>query len=147
VSGCDGAAGVRTERQDGWLRRVSSRVANRVGGWIVGDAVTDAGCGLKALRTRSLRRLPMFRGAHRFFPTLLRMQGAMVIEVPVGHRRRPWGTSRYGHGLSRTWVALRDALGVRWLWKRRIFGEGRPLEIDSEARSDDPAGDGQRSGR
>jgi dolichol-phosphate mannosyltransferase len=116
-------AGVRAIRKDTWLRRISSRIANAVAEMITGDAVTDAGCGLKLCRAEALKVVPFFRGAHRFLPTLIRMRGGAVVERRVNHRPRSAGQSKYGNGLSRTFVALADALGVRWLKSRAIRAE------------------------
>lgn len=117
--GLAGVAGVRVSRCDNWIRRVSSAVANRCAGVITGDRVQDAGCGLKVFRAPALKRVRFFAGAHRFLPTLVRMEGGRVIEVPVSHRPRQHGRSKYGLGLGRTLTAMRDALGVRWLMERR----------------------------
>src|SRR6185436_7816569 len=79
----DVVCGVRAKRQDSWIRKVSSRVANRVRNRLTRESITDVGCTLKAFRTEYLRRIPMFTGMHRFLPTLLRMEGARVTEMPV----------------------------------------------------------------
>jgi dolichol-phosphate mannosyltransferase len=120
-------AGVRRRRHDSWIRRLSSRIANWCAARITRDRVCDAGCGLKLFRRPVLEQLPWFRGAHRFLTTLARMQGATVVEVEVGHRPRLKGRSKYGHGLGRTFTALRDAFGVRWLMDRHLPGEVRSL--------------------
>lgn len=119
--------GVRSTRRDTWLRRISSRIANRVAERITGHRVRDAGCGLKVIRTRYLRSIPFFRGAHRFIATLVAMEGGRVLEVEVNHRPRPSGISKYGRGLGRTFTALRDALGVRWLMDRKLRQSVRPI--------------------
>ena len=124
---CDCAVGVRTRRRDRWLRRFSSRLANWCSTRIVGDRVTDAGCGIKVGRADVLKTIPFFRGAHRFLPTLARVGGARVVEVPVNHRERAGGQSKYGSGLGRTLSALRDAFGVRWLSDRAIRPQVREL--------------------
>jgi dolichol-phosphate mannosyltransferase len=142
--------GVRRVRRDGWLRRVSSRLANRVALLITGCPVTDAGCGLKAARADVLRSLPFFRGAHRFIPTLIGGAGGRVVEVDVNHRPRPRGRSKYGHGLGRTWSALADALGVRWMTSRRLrFAVSEPAARLSPAspRQQDREEHDQQEGR
>jgi dolichol-phosphate mannosyltransferase len=112
--------GLRTHRQDDWLRRISSRIANWAAQQITGDEARDAACGLKLCRGDCARRLPYFRGAHRFISALVKMDGGRVLETAVNHRPRLRGHSKYGSGLGRTFVALRDALGVRWMRDRKI---------------------------
>jgi dolichol-phosphate mannosyltransferase len=116
---CDVVSGVRAHRQDSWTRRASSRVANRVRNRLTRDDVTDVGCTLRACRAEVLRRVPMFDGAHRFLPTLLRMEGARVVEIPVHHRPRLHGQPKYNIG-NRLGRALADLLAVRWMQKRRL---------------------------
>ncbi len=123
----DCVLGVRAVRQDGWLRRISSRIANRMAGWITGHRVRDAGCGIKLCRASLLKAVPFFRGAHRFVPMLVTAAGGRVCEVEVQHRPRRLGQSKYGSGLGRTFVALRDALGVRWLMQRQVNATARDL--------------------
>lgn len=114
-----GVAGVRTGRLDGPWKLVQSRVANAFRNWITGDRLRDTGCGLKAFRSSALARLPLFDGMHRFLPTLVRMQGGRVTEVPVLHRPRRSGRSKYGMW-NRVFRGLRDAFGVRWLARRAL---------------------------
>lgn len=111
--------GIRVGRQDPWLRRASSRVANAFRNWATGDHVTDVGCSLRVMRVEFLRRVKLYRGMHRFLPTLLRMEGARVIELPVSHRPRRRGRSKYGIA-NRLWVALTDLLAVCWMQRRRL---------------------------
>jgi dolichol-phosphate mannosyltransferase len=115
----DVVCGVRVNRHDTWVRKVSSRIANRTRDWITGDHITDTGCSLKAYRTSFLLRLKMFNGMHRFLPTLLRLEGARVIEVPVRHHPRFAGRSKYGIR-NRMLVGLRDCLAVRWMRDRHL---------------------------
>ena len=118
LEGADVVSGVRTERQDGWLRRVSSRLANGVRRAVLGDPVTDIGCSFKAYRREALEGLPMFVGVHRFLPALCVFRGARYAEVPLHHRPRRHGVSKYGVG-NRLWRGLADLAGVAWL-KRRL---------------------------
>jgi glycosyltransferase involved in cell wall biosynthesis len=111
--------GVRVGRRDGWLRRVSSRVANGVRNRVTGESVTDVGCSLRAMRAEPLRRVKLFRGAHRFLPTLLRLEGARVVEVPVSHRPRRSGRSKYGVR-NRLFAGVVDLLAVRWMQARAL---------------------------
>jgi glycosyltransferase involved in cell wall biosynthesis len=117
--GFDVVSGVRVARRDRWLRRISSRIANRVRNWATDEAITDVGCSLKAYRAEFLRQLPLFDGMHRFLPTLVRWQGARVTEVPVGHRPRRHGVAKYGVG-NRLFRALADLMAVRWMRRRWI---------------------------
>jgi dolichol-phosphate mannosyltransferase len=115
----DVVSGVRTPRRHSWLRRASSRVANRVRNRVTHDDVTDVGCTLRACRAEILRRVPMFVGMHRFLPTLLRMAGARTTEIPVNHRPRLHGRAKYNLR-NRFWRTLADLLAVRWMQERRI---------------------------
>jgi len=116
---CDVVCGVRARRRDSWVRRVSSRVANGVRNRLTGESITDVGCTLRVLRTEFVRELPMFTGMHRFLPTLLRMDGARIREVPVNHRPRLHGEAKYNIR-NRIWRALVDLFAVRWMQKRWI---------------------------
>jgi glycosyltransferase involved in cell wall biosynthesis len=119
LDGCDVVCGVRTERRDTWVRRISSRIANAVRNQLTHESIADVGCTLRAIRAEFLHQLPMFTGMHRFLPTLLRMAGARIIEVPVNHRPRLHGQAKYGIG-NRLWRALADLFAVRWMQKRWI---------------------------
>lgn len=115
----DVVAGVRTKRQDSWLRRISSRIANGVRNRLTHEAIADTGCSLKAFRASFLEHLPVFTGMHRFLPTLLRLQGARVTEVGVHHRPRLYGQPKYNIR-NRIFRATADLLAVRWLESRFI---------------------------
>jgi len=117
--GADVVNGVRVSRQDGPLRRLSSRIGNGVRNWATGERVSDVGCSLRVMRAVYVKRVKLFRGMHRFLPTLLRMEGARVIELPVGHRPRRAGRSKYGVA-NRLFVGIADVLAVRWMIKRRL---------------------------
>jgi len=95
-------------------------VRNRV----MQDSVRDSACSLRAMHRRCLGDLPRFRGFHRFIPTLLRLAGHRVLEVPVNHRPRRFGVSHYGVR-NRTWAASQDLLAVRWMKARRLQYEAR----------------------
>jgi glycosyltransferase involved in cell wall biosynthesis len=124
----DVVSGVRARRQDSWVRKMSSRIANGVRNRVTHESVTDVGCTLRACRTEYLRRLPVFNGMHRFLPTLLRMEGARVTEVPVNHRPRLHGQPKYNIR-NRLFRALADLYGVRWMQTRWI-DRGLAEEID-----------------
>jgi glycosyltransferase involved in cell wall biosynthesis len=132
----DVVCGVRANRQDSWVRRVSSRIANGVRNRVTHDSVTDVGCTLRACRAEFLRRVPLFTGMHRFLPTLLKMEGARVIEVPVHHRPRLYGQPKYNIR-NRIWRALADLMAVRWMQKRWI---DRRLSEEIDAWNTTPSG-------
>lgn len=115
----DVVSGVRTPRADSWTRRASSRIANTVRRVAIGDSITDVGCSLKAYRREALEGLPLFVGAHRFLPALCQFRGARVAEIPVAHRPRRYGLSKYGVG-NRLFRGIRDLFGVRWLKARML---------------------------
>ncbi len=127
LDGADVVNGVRQGRRDAWLRRVSSRVANAVRNRVTHEAVTDVGCSLRAMRTSHLRRVKLHQNMHRFLPTLLRLEGARVVEVPVSHRARRYGRSKYGIR-NRLGAGLVDLLAVRWMQARRLGYRARELE-------------------
>ena len=129
----DVICGVRTQRQDGWLRRASSRIANRIRNRVTRESVTDVGCTLRAYRADCLHRIPMFHGMHRFLPTLLRLAGARVTEVPVNHRPRLYGKPKYNIR-NRILRVLVDLIGVRWL-QRRWIDPALSGELSEEIRS------------
>lgn len=117
--GPDVVCGVRQNRRDSWVRRVSSRLANGVRNRLTAESIADVGCSLKAYRTEFARRVPMFTGMHRFLPTLLRLDGARVAELPVNHRPRRYGVAKYGIG-NRIFRTIADLFAVRWMQKRWI---------------------------
>lgn len=110
-------AGWRTTRRDTWLRRLSSKIANGVRGWMLKDQTPDSGCGLKLLERELFLDLPYFDHMHRFLPALVRRAGHEVRSVPVGHRPRTRGVSKYGVW-NRLWVGIADLRGVAWLCRR-----------------------------
>jgi glycosyltransferase involved in cell wall biosynthesis len=115
----DMATGVRVVRRDGWVKRASSRTANAFRNWITRDRIQDTGCSLRAFYRECIEDVPVFAGMHRFLPTLVRMNGFVVSEVPVGHRPRPLGKSKYGVN-NRLWRGVADCLAVRWMQARRV---------------------------
>jgi dolichol-phosphate mannosyltransferase len=114
--------GVRRIREDDWIRRLSSKIANRFRNAITGDQITDAGCTFRALRRSALRELPVFNGLHRFLPTILRLQGYRVVEIAVNHRQRTRGTSKYGVG-NRLFRGILDCIAMRWFRRRCVRGD------------------------
>lgn len=111
--------GRRERRADGWLKLLSTRVANAVRNALTGERIADTGCPLKLFRRDVLDRLPSFVGAHRFFVTLAHLEGFRSAEVPVRHRPRRSGVSKYGVW-NRVFRAWRDCLAVRWMQARKV---------------------------
>jgi len=127
----DAVCGVRARRHDGWWKRLSSRIANGFRNWATGDDIIDTGCTLKAYRRDCLESLDLYHGMHRFLPTLLKMRGYRVTQVPVNHRPRLRGETKYG-----TWdrlvKGLADVWAVRWMKKNRIDYRGLLEVMESE---------------
>jgi glycosyltransferase involved in cell wall biosynthesis len=115
----DAVTGWRVNRAagDSWVRRLSARIANRIRDRLSDETIQDSGCTFRAFRRECLRDLDLYTGLHRFIPTLLRMRGFRVLEVPVNHRPRRFGASKYGLG-SRALRAFVDLLAVRWMKSR-----------------------------
>jgi dolichol-phosphate mannosyltransferase len=118
-SGSDMVIGVRVNRRDTVARRIQSKIGNSVRNWITGDRITDTGCSLKLVRREAIDRVHLFTGMHRFLPTLVRMEGYRVVEMPVNHRPRQFGVSKYG-AMNRAFRGLADCLAVRWMGKRNL---------------------------
>jgi dolichol-phosphate mannosyltransferase len=110
-------AGWRARRNDTFLRRLSSKVANGVRSRLLQDNTPDTGCGLKLFARETFLRLPNFDHVHRFLPALVMRGGGAVVSVPVHHRARERGTSKYGVH-NRLWVGIVDLFGVAWLQRR-----------------------------
>jgi dolichol-phosphate mannosyltransferase len=125
-------AGWRATRNDTWLRRLSSRIANGVRSRLLGDGTPDTGCGLKLFARETFLLLPYFDHMHRFLPALVRRHGGRVISVPVGHRPRMRGQSHYGVW-NRLWVGIVDLGGVMWLRRRTRLAETEVLAGDAGA--------------
>jgi dolichol-phosphate mannosyltransferase len=115
-------AGWRISRQDDGLKRISSRVANTVRSRLLKDETPDTGCGIKLFRRDIFLRLPYFDHMHRFLPALFMRAGNKLISLPVNHRPRKCGVSKYGLH-NRLWVGLIDILGVMWLLCRAQIPE------------------------
>jgi dolichol-phosphate mannosyltransferase len=109
--------GNRTTRRDTWLRRLSSRVANGVRGGMLKDGTPDTGCGIKVFDRAVFMDMPRFNHMHRFMPALYQREGYEVVSVPVNHRERTRGKSKYGLH-NRLWVGIVDLFGVMWLIRR-----------------------------
>jgi len=124
-------AGWRSKRNDTWLRRLSSRIANGVRGRLLGDGTPDTGCGLKLFARTAFLDLPYFDHMHRFLPALVVRHGGRVVSVPVGHRARLRGQSHYGVW-NRLWVGLVDLGGVMWLRRRTRLTDVETLAGDRD---------------
>jgi len=120
-------SGVRVKRKDTASRRLASRLGNRFRSALLGDGATDTGCGLKAFRRSVFLDLPYFDHLHRFLIALVLREGWTVRYVPVNHRPRLTGTSKYTN-FGRLLVSAQDLLGVRWL-QRRYRGRAETREL------------------
>jgi glycosyltransferase involved in cell wall biosynthesis len=110
-------AGYRERRRDSWSKRAASRIANAIRARLLGDRTPDTGCGLKLFPRSLFLDLPYFDHMHRFLPALVLREGGRVLSVPVNHRPRHKGKSKYGV-FDRLGVGIIDLLGVMWLQRR-----------------------------
>jgi dolichol-phosphate mannosyltransferase len=117
----------KASRKDTAFRKLQSSIANGVRSSLLGDGTPDTGCGIKLFERAVFVELPRFDHMHRFLPALFLRQGARVVSIPVSHRPRTRGTSKYGM-LNRLWVGIVDILGVMWL--RRRFKPGLLVRED-----------------
>jgi glycosyltransferase involved in cell wall biosynthesis len=117
--GGDLVCGYRAQRRDTVVKRLTSRIANAVRSRYTKDGVRDTGCTLKAMRHECLSALVPFKGMHRFIPALVKGAGYRLVEIPVNHRSRRFGQTKYGLG-NRAVRATMDMFGVRWLLSRRL---------------------------
>ena len=109
--------GERVKRQDSAAKKVASRIGNGVRKRLLGDTANDTGCGLKAFRREAFLRLPYFDHIHRYLPALMQREGYRTAFLPVNHRHRQTGASKYTN-LGRLWASLSDLMGVIWLQSR-----------------------------
>jgi len=119
VTGATAVVGYRVNRRDTGWKLLQSRIANAVRNRLNGETIRDTGCSLKAFRAEAVRALPLYSGMHRFLPTLVKLYGGTVAEVPVQHRPRRFGTTKYGMW-NRVWRSFADALAVRWMQRRAL---------------------------
>ena len=117
--GADLVCGYRIKRRDTVAKRLTSRIANAVRSRYTKDGVRDTGCTLKAMQRECVSALFPFKGMHRFIPALVKAAGYCLVEIPVNHRPRRFGQSKYGLG-NRALRATIDMFGVRWLLSRRL---------------------------
>lgn len=119
LENADVACGWRWKRNDPFIKKISSRIANRIRNWLNHENINDTGCSLKAFRRPVIEKFKLYKGLHRFFPTLAKIEGFKVVQVKVNHRERKYGESKYGVS-NRIFRALADALAIRWMQKRII---------------------------
>jgi len=110
-------AGHRVHRKDSWLKKLSSKYANRIRSNLLNDEVPDTGCGLKLFSRDFFLDLPSFNHMHRYIPALYISRGGKIFSLEVNHRHREKGKSKYGFN-NRFWVGILDLFGVSWLQKR-----------------------------
>lgn len=122
--GADLVCGYRAQRKDTFVKRATSRIANFVRSRFTKDGVRDTGCTLKAMRRECISALVPFKGMHRFIPAFVKGAGYRLVEIPVNHRPRKFGQSKYGLG-NRALRATVDMFGVRWLLARQLNYKAR----------------------
>ncbi len=110
-------AGIRVKRNDSWIKRLSSKIANKIRDSLLKDDCPDSGCGLKLFPRSVFLQLPHFNHLHRFLPALFKRVDGLIINVAVNHRPRLRGQSKYGT-MNRLWIGIVDMLGVMWLIRR-----------------------------
>ncbi len=117
----DVVCGFRAKRQDNFIRKISSKIGNFIRNKLTNDNIIDTGCSLKIFKKEYLDKIKMFKGMHRFLPTLLKLEGATIFQIEVSHHPRKFGESKYGLGIKkRAFTALLDLFAVRWMIKRHI---------------------------
>ena len=118
----DMVTGWRQKREDSWVKRITSRIANRVRNSLSGEEIQDSGCTFRAYKRECLQDIKLYKGMHRFIPTLVKMEGYRVIEIPIAHHPRKFGVSKYTTW-NRMWRAFVDLLAVKWMKSRHIHYE------------------------
>lgn len=115
----DMITGWRKNRKDTFSKKIASRIGNFIRNSVTKDNIHDTGCSLKIMRASMLKKIKIYRGLHRFLPALMKLEGAKIIEVPVNHRKRLHGVSKYNN-LGRAIEGLYDLFAVRWMIKRHL---------------------------
>ena len=115
----DMVTGWRQRRDDPWIKRITSKIANKIRNGLSGEIIQDSGCTFRAYKRECLQNLKLYKGMHRFMPTLVKMEGYRVIEIPIAHHPRKFGVSKY-NTWNRMWRAFVDLLAVRWMKNRHI---------------------------
>ena len=111
--------GWRFNRQDTRSKKIASKIGNGFRNWLTKETIHDTGCSLKIMNAEMLKQIRIYRGLHRFLPTLMRLEGARVIEVKVNHRSRQFGESKYTN-LQRGIEGFYDVIVVRWMQRRYL---------------------------
>lgn len=119
IDGYDLVCGRRVNRRDPWMKRIISRLANFVRSRVCRDGMHDTGCSLKIYRTSCLRKIKLFHGLHRFLPALFTIEGFRTCEIPVNHRERTKGKSKY-HFFNRLLGPVWDLFAVYWMRKKHL---------------------------
>ncbi|WP_456324420.1 glycosyltransferase family 2 protein [Desulfonauticus submarinus] len=113
--------GYRAKRQDNFIRKIASKIGNGFRNFITKDKIRDVGCSIRAMRKECVQNIFLFKGMHRFLPTLIKIQGyKKILETPVNHRPRVRGKTKYNIN-NRLWVGLFDTFGVLWMRKRKVL--------------------------
>jgi dolichol-phosphate mannosyltransferase len=115
----DMVTGWRQKRDDPWIKQITSKIANKIRNGLSGEIIQDSGCTFRAYKRECLQNLKLYKGMHRFMPTLVKMEGYRVIEIPIAHHPRKFGVSKYTTW-NRMWRAFVDLLAVRWMKSRHI---------------------------
>ena len=115
----DMVTGWRQKRDDSWVKRITSKIANRIRNTLSGETIRDSGCTYRAYKRECLGNIKLYKGMHRFMPTLVKMEGFRVIEVPIAHHPRQFGVSKYTTW-NRMGRAFIDLMAVRWMKSRHI---------------------------
>ncbi|MFW6179523.1 MAG: glycosyltransferase family 2 protein [Desulfohalobiaceae bacterium] len=133
--GVDCVCGVRSKRNDTLVKQFSSWAANRFRNFLTKDQVSDAGCTFRLLRKSALQEMLVFNGMHRFIPTILRLQGFKVVEIPIQDRPRAGGVSKYGVG-NRMFRGILDCLAMRWYSKRAVLARRSQQQAEPARQQD-----------
>ncbi len=142
--GYDMITGWRKERADTWFRRRQTRIANRIRNAVSQETIQDSASSLKLYKAHALKGLKLFNGAHRFFPTLVKMRGYTVLETPVKHSPRHAGTAKYGFR-NRALRAFIDLLAIRWMKSRHLRYEATEQQRTTACNEPSRTDDGQRT--
>lgn len=119
TTSADLICGIRVNRQDPWHKKITSKLANFVRSRLCHDDVKDTGCSLKVYRSQCLNSIKMYKGMHRFLPALFKIEGFNIAQVPVSHRERIKGTTKYNF-FNRSFNTIADMMAVRWMSKRHV---------------------------
>jgi len=130
--GADMVNGWRIKRKDTFSRKMASYLANSFRNRLTRDHIKDVGCSLRVFRHHCIENIPIFKGMHRFLPTLVRMRGfSKIIEMPVDHRSRKFGETKYGIN-NRLWVGIADTFAIRWMQSRMTLPEVKSSSLLQE---------------